>query len=123
MGRVECVSGGSSGEVESAGMGFDRRCVSHSGPGQRSPRWDPIFHGQSLLITRPAFLLFLKFFKNIFKGLKNFLGIHMMFTILKWKLTIASHVAQLVKNPPAMRETWFQSLGWEDPLEKAKATH
>ena len=35
----------------------------------------------------------------------------------------ASHVAQLVKNPPAMQETWFQSLGWEDPLEKGKATH
>ena len=31
-------------------------------------------------------------------------------------------VAQLVKNPPAMRETWVQSLGWEDPLEKGKAT-
>ena len=30
----------------------------------------------------------------------------------------ASLVAQLVKNPPAMRETWVQSLGWEDPLEK-----
>ena len=29
-------------------------------------------------------------------------------------------VAQLVKNPPAMRETWVQSLGWEDPLEKGK---
>ena len=35
----------------------------------------------------------------------------------------ASVVAQLVKNPPAMRETWVQSLGWEDPLEKGKATH
>ena len=35
----------------------------------------------------------------------------------------ASLVAQLVKNPPAMQETWFQSLGWEDPLEKGKATH
>ena len=35
----------------------------------------------------------------------------------------ASLVAQLVKNPPAMRETWVQSLGWEDPLEKGKATH
>ena len=35
----------------------------------------------------------------------------------------ASLVAQLVKNPPAMRETWVQSLGWEDPLEKEKATH
>ena len=32
-------------------------------------------------------------------------------------------VAQLVKNPPAMWETWIQSLGWEDPLEKGKATH
>ena len=35
----------------------------------------------------------------------------------------ASLVAQLVKNPPAMQETWIQSLGWEDPLEKGKATH
>ena len=32
-------------------------------------------------------------------------------------------VAQLVKNPPAMRETWIRSLGWEDPLEKGKAIH
>ena len=32
-------------------------------------------------------------------------------------------LAQLVKNPPAMWETWIQSLGWEDPLEKGKATH
>ena len=30
---------------------------------------------------------------------------------------LASFVAQLVKNPPAMWETWVQSLGWEDPLE------
>ena len=35
----------------------------------------------------------------------------------------ASLVAQLVKNPPTMRETWVQSLGWEDPLEKGMATH
>ena len=35
----------------------------------------------------------------------------------------ASLVAQLVKNLPAMRETWVQSLGWEDPLEKGTATH
>ena len=34
----------------------------------------------------------------------------------------ASPVAQLVKNPPAVWETWVQSLGWEDPLEKGKAT-
>ena len=35
----------------------------------------------------------------------------------------ASLVAQLVKNLPAMQETWVRSLGWEDPLEKGKAIH
>ena len=35
----------------------------------------------------------------------------------------ASHVAQLVKNPPAMQETPVRFLGWEDPLEKGQATH
>ena len=35
----------------------------------------------------------------------------------------ASLMAQLVKNLPAMQENWVQSLGWEDPLEKGKATH
>ena len=39
-------------------------------------------------------------------------------SLLQW----ASPVAQLVKNPPATRETWVRSLGWEDPLEKGKAT-
>ena len=35
----------------------------------------------------------------------------------------ASLVVQLVKNPPTIWETWVQSLGLEDPLEKGKATH
>jgi len=35
----------------------------------------------------------------------------------------ASLVVQLVKTLPAVRETWVQSLGWEHPLEKGKATH
>ena len=35
----------------------------------------------------------------------------------------ASHVTQLVKNLPAMLETWVRFLGWEDPLEKEMATH
>ena len=34
-----------------------------------------------------------------------------------------SLVAQLVKNPPRVQETWVRSLGWEDTLEKEKATH
>ena len=32
-------------------------------------------------------------------------------------------MAQSVKNPPAMRETWVRSLGWKDPLEEGMATH
>ena len=46
--------------------------------------------------------------------------------ILFFKYTSSSRqslVAQLVKNLPAMRETWVQSLGWEDSLEKGKGTH
>ena len=35
----------------------------------------------------------------------------------------ASYMAQLVKNIPAMRETWVWSLRWEDPLEKGKSNH
>ena len=35
----------------------------------------------------------------------------------------ASLVAQMVKNLPAVQETWVQPLGWEDPLEKGMAIH
>ena len=35
----------------------------------------------------------------------------------------SSLVAQMVKNLPAIWETWARSLGWEDPLEEGKATH
>ena len=35
----------------------------------------------------------------------------------------ASPVALLVKDPPAVWETWVRSLGWDNPLEKGKATH
>ena len=44
-------------------------------------------------------------------------------TLKKTSQLQASLVAQLVKNQPAMWETWVQSLGWEDPLERGKATH
>ena len=43
----------------------------------------------------------------------------MLFTTEFW----ASLVAQLVKNLPAVQETWVQSLGWEDTLEKGTAAH
>ena len=38
-------------------------------------------------------------------------------------MEFSSLVAQLVKNPPAMWETWVQYLCWKDPLKKGKATH
>ena len=38
-------------------------------------------------------------------------------------IQVASLVAQSVKSPPAMWETWVPSLGWEDPLEKGVAIH
>ena len=37
--------------------------------------------------------------------------------------SLDSLVAQTIKNPPVMKETWVQSLGWEDPLEEGMATH
>ena len=40
-----------------------------------------------------------------------------------WQSCRASLMAQMVKNPPAMQDTWFPSLGHEDPLEKEMATH
>ena len=46
------------------------------------------------------------------------------FKLVRRKYSVlASLVAQLVKNLPATRETWVQSLGWEDPLEEGRATH
>ena len=45
-----------------------------------------------------------------------------MFNVNKLLLG-ASPVAQIVKDPPAMWETWVQSLSWEDPLEEGMATH
>ena len=49
-----------------------------------------------------------------------------MYILLFWSGLLykwASLVTQTIMNLPAMRETWVRSLGWEDPLEKGKATH
>ena len=43
-------------------------------------------------------------------------------TVIYWGIE-ASLVAQTVKNPPAMQETWVQSPSWEDPLEKGMEAH
>ena len=46
-----------------------------------------------------------------------------IYRYLKIPSTRVSLVAQMVKNLPAVQETWVRSLGWEDPLEKGRATH
>ena len=38
-------------------------------------------------------------------------------------ISYSSLVTQMVKNPPAMQETWLQSLGWKDPVAEGMATH
>ena len=43
--------------------------------------------------------------------------------LIFWSLKKASLVVQIVRNLPAMQETWVLSLGWEDPLEKEMVTH
>ena len=62
----------------------------------------------------------------LIKGFKCFwISWHILFRKnFKWKHSImTSLVAQMVKRLPTMRETWVQSLGGEDPLEKEMATH
>ena len=60
-------------------------------------------------------------------GIDGTLGVLRVYLLLpaaeKYLLPAASIVAQLVKNLPAVQETWVRSLSWEDPLEKGKATH
>ena len=67
-----------------------------------------------------------------FHGPKGIPGIcvkHLLLSkICIWNMSYIWHIwaslmAQVVKNPPAMQETWVQSLGWEDHLAKGKATH
>ena len=60
------------------------------------------------------------------RSVQSFGSFSVLVTFVFQKITHeawASLVDQLVKNLPAMPETWVQSLGWEDPLEKGKATH
>ena len=45
------------------------------------------------------------------------------YTLLVLCIKYGSLVAQMVKNLPAVQETWVRSLGWEDPLEKEMVTH
>ena len=75
-------------------------------------------HGKLLTITPAPF-------PSPCWAFRQFLCFRLLQVVLSLSLWIqqASLVAQLVKNLPVMRETWVRSLGWEDPLEKGKATH
>ena len=50
-------------------------------------------------------------------------GLELKKASLEARIERASLVAQMVRNLPALQETWIQSLGWADPLEKGMATH
>ena len=65
-----------------------------------------------------SYIFLLSFIGDIFNVQNYFFTLIISCALLAWSL-----VAKLVKNLPAMGETWVQSLGWEDPLEKGKATH
>ena len=57
-------------------------------------------------------------------GIGHILLLICLFCVYRLSSSIgASLVAQMVKNLPAMWETWIGSLGWEDPLEEGKVTH
>ena len=71
-------------------------------------------------------VLFVFFFCHGSENIETALGIKQLDCLILQKPREdlgASLIAQLVKNLPAMQETWVQSLGWKDPLEKGKATH
>ena len=49
--------------------------------------------------------------------------ISLRYSVIRLMLCLVALVAQWVNNLPAIQETWVQSLGWEDPLEKGMTTH
>ena len=74
-----------------------------------------LHHPSLSFVNLEEFLNILEFpYFHVFPYLHFHVGFH---------TTGASLVAQIVKNPPALQETWVQSLGQEDPLEKRMATH
>ena len=62
-------------------------------------------------------------FCNIYINIKSLCCVPVINIVLYVKCYRASLIAQVVKNLPAMQETWVQSLDWEDPLDKRMATH
>ena len=71
------------------------------------------------------FFIFLKYMKDVVekKKTKVYIVQDKKSDTHQCSCLVASLVAQTIKNLPAMQETWVQSLGWEDPVEKGMATH
>ena len=91
------------------------------GVGDGQGTWHAAVHGVTKSQTRLNWLKGLVWYKrekNELKTEENSVG-NTTNNILYW----VSLVTQLVKNLPTMREAWVRCLGWEDPLEKGKATH
>ena len=72
-------------------------------------------------VYQKPFDLLLEYFRCLMKPVQNLLA--SVFSLVWYNVLRASLVTQMVKNPPAMRESWVRSLGWEDPLEEGMATH
>ena len=81
--------------------------------------------GFGLWIRRPLRFPAVEFYDPLF--------VRFLPSLLSWRVKSINHkagwelqsslVTQMVKNPPAMLETWVRSLGWEDPLEEGKVTN
>ena len=66
------------------------------------------------------------FLGNVFNVVEKYMykNVHLeIIYIYIYIHTWVSLVAQMVKNPPAVLETWVQSLGWQDPLEEGMTIH
>ena len=85
---------------------------------EKSLTYVPAAHHSVLLMKE----LGAHWFCLVVKELFNWLSYSLISRIFQ-KLAGVSMVAQIVKNPPSMKQICVQSLGWEDPLEKRKATH
>ena len=78
------------------------------------------------LIHVPWWIYFSRNFRtlNIWEKGKTLFGFRRITVEVFVSILLSSaHLCDLVKNPPAMGETWVLSLGWEDPLEKGMPTH
>ena len=86
-------------------------------------QWKLHLWGQDSLLLFLNFHIFIERFSITLDNLIISLSCILCMDSCEWLCEFTSLIAQLVKNLPAMKETWVRFLGWEDPLEKEMATH